>query len=489
MALKPCKFRVYHLTNFAKEWFECLPTEQVSTWKDIVAAFLDKYYPPGTILKLKSEIFQFIQRPNEPLYVAVARFKGLLRKCPNHGFTVDQQVGILYNSFNKQICAMLDSWGNKGFLRKSGAEAMAVIEEFATNSCGWSKERHQTRRVAVVEADEESSLVKELAELKVRVNQMDTSRREDPIPPTSIIAITKPDAEAAPIEDVNYVQQGGSPNRSFNNNNYRPNHGGGNYNNYNGNRPHPNLSYSNNNFLQPPAGLNASKDRKTNDTKIGVLEARLNNLEAGINTLTTAVTSIKNQMDQVQQKLEEDKKAAARVADINKKWVAKQKKSTSGAQTGVCPTPSAPLQASQRAATVPAETPAPKDALVRHNGIEIPRYAKLLREAVMRKKKPTKADLKLPLHCSEIIQREKTVKQRDPGQFIIKCSIGQGKVDKALCDLGASINIMPLKYYEKLNIGPLMKANCMIRFADNSTIKAVGMIEDVLVKVDDFISR
>ena len=41
---------------------------------------------------------------------------------------------------------------------------------------------------------------------------------------------------------------------------------------------------------------------------------------------------------------------------------------------------------------------------------EIPRYAKLLREAVMRKKKPTKADLKLPFHCSEIIQREKAVK-------------------------------------------------------------------------------
>ena len=84
----------FSLTDSAKEWFECLPTEQVSTWKDIVAAFLDKYYPSGTILKLKSEIFQFVQRTNEPLYEAVARFKGLLHKCPNHGFTVDPQVGI-----------------------------------------------------------------------------------------------------------------------------------------------------------------------------------------------------------------------------------------------------------------------------------------------------------------------------------------------------------------------------------------------------------
>ncbi|XP_042005767.1 uncharacterized protein LOC121754484 [Salvia splendens] len=105
----------------------------------------------------------------------------------------------------------------------------------------------------------------------------------------------------------------------------------------------------------------------------------------------------------------------------------------------------------------------------------------------MKKKNPTKADLKLPHHCSEIIQRERAVKQRDLGQFIIRCSIGEGKVDKALCDLGASINIIPLKYFENFNIGPLKTSDVIIRLADNSAIKTVGMIEDVLVKVDDFI--
>ncbi|XP_047949153.1 uncharacterized protein LOC125194985 [Salvia hispanica] len=105
----------------------------------------------------------------------------------------------------------------------------------------------------------------------------------------------------------------------------------------------------------------------------------------------------------------------------------------------------------------------------------------------MRKRKPTKSDLKLPHHYSEIIQKEKAVKQRDPGQFIIRCRIGEGKVDKALCDLGSSINLMPLKYYEKLNIGPLKTSDVTLRLADNSTIKTFGMIEDVLVKIDDFI--
>ena len=112
---------------------------------------------------------------------------------------------------------------------------MAVIEEFATNSRGWTKERHNMKRVAALEEAEESSFAKELTELRVRIDQMDVSRNEDPIPPTSIIAVSKPETPASIVEKINYMQGGGS-NR-----------------NYNGNRPHPNHSYSNNNFLQPPA--------------------------------------------------------------------------------------------------------------------------------------------------------------------------------------------------------------------------------------------
>ncbi|XP_042012087.1 uncharacterized protein LOC121760495 [Salvia splendens] len=437
-----------------------------------VAAFLDKYYPPDTILKLKSEIFKFIKGHDEPLYEAVAHLKGLFRKCPNHGFTEDHQIGILYNSFNEQICAMLDSGANGGFLLKSGPEAMAVIEEFGINNRGWSKERHSSRRAAAIKEAEDNSFAKELAELRVRVDQMDTSRREDPVPPAFVIGVTKPDTSPAPTEDVNYVQQGGGFNVSK----------GG-------------VVETVKKEEKYDQGIMKIwevqvQDRKTNDTKIGVVEARLNNLEAEINTIDTAVTNIKNQMDQVQQKIAEEKaKAAARVADINKKWVAKKKMgdvSNSGANSGVCPTPSGLLHTPQRAAAEQAEAPA-KDGLMRHNGIEIPRYTKLLRVAVLKKKKLTKADLKLHHHCSEIIQREKALKQRDPGQFIIRCSIGQGMVDKALCDLGASINIMPPKYYEKLNIGPLKTSDVILRLADNSAIKMVGMIEDVLVKVDDFI--
>ena len=87
-----------------------------------------------------------------------------------------------------------------------------------------------------------------------------------------------------------------------------------------------------------------TQDRKVNDTKIGVVEARINNLEQGMNTISAAIANINTQMEQIQKKLDEEKaKAAARVDDINKKRVAKQK-------TGVCPVTGGPLQPLQRAA-------------------------------------------------------------------------------------------------------------------------------------------
>ena len=118
---------------------------------------------------------------------------------------------------------MLDSGANGGFLRRSGEDAMAVIEESAANSRGWSKERHSMKRIVAIEEAEESSFAKELAELKVRVDQMDTSRKEDPIPPTSIIAVSKIETPVPVVEEINYMQGGGS-NRNYNNN-YHHNQG------------------------------------------------------------------------------------------------------------------------------------------------------------------------------------------------------------------------------------------------------------------------
>ncbi|KAK4709688.1 hypothetical protein R3W88_004201 [Solanum pinnatisectum] len=58
---------------------------------------------------------------------------------------------------------------------------------------------------------------------------------------------------------------------------------------------------------------------------------------------------------------------------------------------------------------------------------------------------------------------------------------------KALCDLGASINLMPYAIYKQLGLGE-SKATAMRLLMANRSIKhPVGILHDILVKIDRFI--
>ncbi|PIM98272.1 DNA-directed DNA polymerase [Handroanthus impetiginosus] len=77
--------------------------------------------------------------------------------------------------------------------------------------------------------------------------------------------------------------------------------------------------------------------------------------------------------------------------------------------------------------------------------------------------------------CSAIIQNKLPHKLKDPGSFTIPCTIGTHFSGRALCDLGASINLMPYSIYRTLSLGEAKPTNL-----------SKGVIEDILVKVDKF---
>ena len=57
------------------------------------------------------------------------------------------------------------------------------------------------------------------------------------------------------------------------------------------------------------------------------------------------------------------------------------------------------------------------------------------------------------MKCSAIATKSLVQKKKDLGAFNIPCTIGLLHFAKALCDLGASINLMPLYIYKKLGLG------------------------------------
>ncbi|XP_009595231.2 uncharacterized protein [Nicotiana tomentosiformis] len=75
----------------------------------------------------------------------------------------------------------------------------------------------------------------------------------------------------------------------------------------------------------------------------------------------------------------------------------------------------------------------------------------------------------------------------DPGSFTIPCILGGVYLEKALCDSGASINLMPFSIFRKLDLGEMKDIGISLQFANQSTKKPKEIIENMLVRVDTFV--
>ncbi|KAK8636500.1 hypothetical protein V6N13_124246 [Hibiscus sabdariffa] len=89
--------------------------------------------------------------------------------------------------------------------------------------------------------------------------------------------------------------------------------------------------------------------------------------------------------------------------------------------------------------------------------------------------------------CLEMMHNKVPAKRTDPGSFTIPCSIGNHYTNKALCDPGASINLMPKSVFHKLGIGEAKPTTVMLQLVECSYVQPEVKIEDILVRVDKFI--
>ena len=71
--------------------------------------------------------------------------------------------------------------------------------------------------------------------------------------------------------------------------------------------------------------------------------------------------------------------------------------------------------------------------------------------------------------------------------FTIPCTVGSLHFAKALCVLGASINLMTLSIYKKLGLGDPKPTAIRLLMADRTVKRPIGILHDVLVKVESFI--
>ncbi|KAL5541145.1 hypothetical protein UlMin_044362 [Ulmus minor] len=85
---------------------------------------------------------------------------------------------------------------------------------------------------------------------------------------------------------------------------------------------------------------------------------------------------------------------------------------------------------------------------------QMPNYVKFMKDMLTRKRRFGEFEtVALTRECNAVLQNKLPPKLKNPGSFAIPCSIGNRYFGKALCDLGASINLMPMSIFKKLGIG------------------------------------
>ncbi|XP_070045737.1 uncharacterized protein [Nicotiana tomentosiformis] len=117
---------------------------------------------------------------------------------------------------------------------------------------------------------------------------------------------------------------------------------------------------------------------------------------------------------------------------------------------------------------------------------QMPGYAKVMKDLVTKKISMNCEMIKITHQVSSMVH-SLDPKLEDPGAFTIPCTIGSANFAKDLCDVGASINLMPYSVFKTLGIGQPRPTSMRLQMADRTMKRPLGITDDVLVKVDKFI--
>ncbi|KAI3818001.1 hypothetical protein L1987_11803 [Smallanthus sonchifolius] len=219
-------------------------------------------------------------------------------------------------------------------------------------------------------------------------------------------------------------------------------------------------------------------------------ETELRNQKASIQT-------IENQVGQIAELLS-DRPPGGLPSNTEPNPKAHVKAITLRSGRGTRPDPHVPVDESSEeevAIEIPDETPSRGLFKQLHINLpfvealaQMPKYARFLKDILTNKRKLEElSQVTLNEECLAVIQNKLPEKRRDPGSFTIPCLIGSLLVSNALADLGASINLMPYAVFAKLELGEPTPTCMSIQLADRSVKYPLGIVENVLVKVDRFV--
>nr|GEY22502.1 reverse transcriptase domain-containing protein [Tanacetum cinerariifolium] len=134
----------HSLTHHATAWFDHLPRNSINTFEQMAKMFLGKYFPPSIVTKLRNEITNFCQRPNESLFEAWECYNLSIDRCPNHNMLPVTQIDTFYNGLTLRHCDTINAVAGGSFMKRRPKECYDLIENMTAHHNDWDTSAQQT---------------------------------------------------------------------------------------------------------------------------------------------------------------------------------------------------------------------------------------------------------------------------------------------------------------------------------------------------------
>ncbi|GJW99942.1 reverse transcriptase domain-containing protein [Tanacetum coccineum] len=495
----------FSLEGSARIWLEKEPPRSIQTWDDLVAKFINQFFPPSKTTNLRNEITNFKQRFDESFNSLNSAAGGnFLDKRPADCSSIIESKSKVRNSRSKAIIAKVSTSASTSGVSPDVAELKDMVRALLLD-----KQTSPVPAPAPVKAVEQSCVTCGGAHSYRNCPATDSNNYRDNIQEyvsqAAAANFNQGNSGYRPPPMANQIRPPGFPpmqhnNQTNNQNRWNQNQNRGNgYNQGQIQRPQNNNTPSAqcinpriNTQLQAPAHQASGVSKTDFESYVKANDAVMQNMQNQMSNITDLLTKIVNS----------NQASTSNSGSLPSNTVANPK----GELKAITTRSGVSYDGPQIPPPVEVETEVTKDTVLPNGSTKDvqPPIVQVDEPVVMPR---TKTTLPYPSRVNKEKIREKddllALKFMEifwnlhfelsfadallhMPKFLIPCDFPELDECLALADLGASINLMPLSVFEKLNRQGLTKTRMVLELADRSISTPTGIAEDVFVKVGTF---
>nr|GEZ82514.1 hypothetical protein [Tanacetum cinerariifolium] len=132
--------------------------------------FLGKYFPPSIVTKLKNEITNFCQRPDESLFEAWERYKLSIDRCPNHNMLPVTQIDTFYNGLTLRHHDTINVAVGGTLMKRRPEECYDLIENMTAHHNDWDTSAQWSESSSSITSSSDTKITALKAEM-VEINK------------------------------------------------------------------------------------------------------------------------------------------------------------------------------------------------------------------------------------------------------------------------------------------------------------------------------